>query len=141
MDIFLQDPTDIPLPPEEVRIRELRAEVLPDQRRVRIYLGLTPFQKRPNGEVKVMDVAGKEVASIAIIEAIDPKMQLTIHLPDDEGEGEHTLSTIIFYYSEELFQREAGVSEEETTAELPSEKQIVDSREITFTIEKPPAAG
>ena len=42
MDIFFQDPTDIPLPPEEVRIRELTAEPWPDGRRVRVYVELTP---------------------------------------------------------------------------------------------------
>jgi hypothetical protein len=140
MDIFLQDPTDIPVPPDEVRIRELRAEVLPDQRRVRIYLALTPFQKRPNGEIKVINERGTEVASISIIEAIDPKMQLTIHLPQSESTGEHTLSTVIYYYSEELFQFEANAPTEDTTVELPNERQVVDSQQTTFSVAHPSEA-
>ena len=70
MDIFLQDPADIPLPPDEVRIRELRAEPYPDQRRVRILLETTPFQQRPNCEIQVMDEAEKMVASLSIIESM-----------------------------------------------------------------------
>jgi hypothetical protein len=141
MDRFLQDPADIPLPPDEVRIRELRAEVLPDQRRVRIYLELTPFQKRPNGEIKVTDVEGREVASISIIEAIDPKMQLTIHLQVGESAGEHNLSTEIYYYSAELFPEGTDTPEDEPAVSLPTDKQIVDSQQTSFTIGNLPDAG
>lgn len=136
MDINFQDPSDIPLPPDEVRIRELRAKVLSDQVRIQIFLELTPFQKRPNGEIKVTDDQGREVASISIIEAIDSKMQLTIHLPDG-SEGEHTLSTQIYYYPIELFQKEAGSEGKDAQVELPTEKQVVDSQETKFTLSNP----
>lgn len=80
MDIFFSDPTAIPLPPDEVRVKELRAEPWPDKRRVRVYLEITPFQQRPNGNITITDAAGEEVASVSFIETIDPKMEFTIHL-------------------------------------------------------------
>lgn len=136
MDINLQDPADIPLPPDEVRIRELRAEVLPDQLRIRIFLELTPFQRRPNGEIIVTNDQGEEVASISIIEAIDPKMQLTIHIPE-ESAGEHKLTTQIYYYPIDMFQERTGSEEIESEVELPTERQVVDSKETSFTVSKP----
>ena len=85
MDINFHDPSDIPLPPEEVRIRELRVEPLPDGRRVRIFTELTPFQQKPNLEIKIMTEAGSEAATLSIIEAIDYKMQFTVHLKDAQS--------------------------------------------------------
>lgn len=140
MDINFQDPSDIPLPPDEVRIRELRAKVLPDQVRIQIFLELTPFQVRPNGEIKVTDDQDREVASISIIEAIDSKMQLTIHLPEGSN-GEHTLSTQIYYYPIELFQKGTANEEGETQVDLPSERQVVDSQETKFTVSSPGEAA
>ena len=66
MDIFFQDPSEIPLPPEEVRIREVRAEPWPDGQRVRVYLEVDPFQQRPNADVKITDAAGEEEAQASI---------------------------------------------------------------------------
>ena len=74
MDIFFQDPSDIPLPPVEVRIRSLRAEPWSDQRRVHIYLELDPFQKRPNIEVVINDPEGREEARVDIVETMVRKV-------------------------------------------------------------------
>jgi len=100
MDIFFQDPTAIPLPPDEVRIRELRAEVWPDNRRVRIILEVTPFQKRPNGEMIITNPLGDEVASVSIIESIVPRMELTMHLRGEVPAGTYHLSATLYYESE-----------------------------------------
>ena len=37
MDIFFEDPDDVPVPPQEVEIRELKAQPYPDGRRVSIH--------------------------------------------------------------------------------------------------------
>ena len=44
MDIFFQDPGAIPLPPDDVKIVELRAEPWPDNRRVKVYLERTGLE-------------------------------------------------------------------------------------------------
>ena len=101
MDINFHDTSDIPLPPEEVRIRELRAEPLPDQRRVRIFIEITPFQQKPNLEIKILSESGREAASLSIIEAIDYKMQFTVHLKDGSTSGEYIASLDVYYFEQE----------------------------------------
>ena len=100
MDIFFQDPTAIPLPPDEVRIKELRAEPWPDNRRVRITLEVTPFQKRPNGQISITNPLGEDIASASIIESITPRMELTMHLRGEAPPGEYHVHATIYYISE-----------------------------------------
>jgi hypothetical protein len=137
MDIFFQDPEDIPLPPEEVRIREFHANAWPDGRRVRVYLELTAFQKRPSGEISILDEHGEEVANIAIIETIDPRMEFTLHMRTQNPMGEYTALTSIFYTEMEL--EEENREPDDPSAEKPPppqpEKVVVDQAETTFRIE------
>jgi len=132
MDIFFQDPTAIPLPPGEVRIRQFQAELWPDKRRVRIHLVITPFQVRPSGEVTISDEEGTEVAAFSIIETISPRMEFTVHLRGGLEEGKFTASASIFYYEEEDPPPAAGETGEK--ARLPSRVRIVDRAETTFEI-------
>jgi hypothetical protein len=141
MDIFLQDPSDIPLPPEEVRIRELRAEPYPDQRRVRISLEVTPFQQRPNCEIQVSDENGNVVASLSIIESIDPKMDFTIHLKVEDTTGTFTVSSEIYYYEDEQLQGASSSKPEGEQHQLPSRIKTVDRRQTKFVIGNPSNSG
>ena len=141
MDIFLQDPSDIPLPPDQVRIRELRAEPLPDQRKVRITLEITPFQQRPNCEIQVSDMNGNVVASLSIIESIDPKMDFTVHLKVEEPIGEFEVSSDIYYYEDEKTKDDPDTQLEGETHQLPSRVNIVDSRQTVFVIGDHPNSG
>ncbi len=134
MDIFLQDPSDIPLPPDEVRIRELRAEPYPDQRRVRVSLEITPFQQRPNCEIQISDENGYVVASLSIIESIDPKMDFTIHLKVGDPVGTFTVSSDIYYYEEEQTLDAPASKPEGELHQLPSRVNTVDRRQTTFVI-------
>ena len=135
MDIFFTDPNDIPLPPEEVRIRNFRAEPWPDKRRVRVYLEITPFQKRPNGEIEICNAEGNEVASLTIIETIDPKMDLTVHLRVAEPAGSYTASAVIYYYeAEEPVSSEGSDSPDKSLPPLPSRMKLVDRAETSFQI-------
>ena len=97
MDIFFQDPDAIPLPPKEVRIKEFQVKLRPDKRRVHIYLEITPFQKRPNGEITIYNPQGDEVASASIIETMVPNMELTMHLRGEITPGEYSVQVYIYY--------------------------------------------
>jgi hypothetical protein len=94
-----------------VRIKELRAELMPDNRRVRVYLEVTPFQKRPNGEVRISNATGDELASVSIIETMITKMEFTLHLRGAELIGPYTLSAFIAYLQEAEQSRRTGTSE------------------------------
>ena len=130
MDIFFSDPDDIPLPPEEVRIREFKADPWPDGRRVKIYLEVTPFQKRPSGEVFITDQSGKPVASANIIETIDPKMEINLHLRTSETTGVFNTSVVLFY----LADIEEDQPEQGDKPIGPPERMIVDEAQTSFEI-------
>jgi hypothetical protein len=135
MDIFFQDPSAIPLPPNEVRIREFSAEPWPDQRRIRVNLEITPFQKRPNGEIKIFDPEGKEAALLTIIETIVSKMDFTVHLRTAPVFGLYTATASIYYMKqdEESGQDSAGDKEK---LSLPTEMIVVDQAEAKFEIQE-----
>lgn len=129
MDIYFQDPSDIPLPPNEVRIRRLAADPYPDGRRVRVTLELTPFLRRPNGEISIINASGNEVASLSIIETIDPKMEMTVHLRGQETHGDYRVEARIFYLEEPEGQPE------EKEVDLQDRKQmLVDQAQAEFSV-------
>lgn len=79
------------LPPAEVRLLELRAEPWPDGRRVRVHAQITPFQQRPNLDLRIEDAQGNEVASASLIELITVKLVVTLHIRAARVEGRYTL--------------------------------------------------
>ncbi len=80
MDLNLVDPSEIPVPPDDVRIRRLEITPVGDGRRLKVEIELTPFQQPPTLHLTVRDSAGEEVASTSIIEAMAPRMSFTLHL-------------------------------------------------------------
>jgi hypothetical protein len=129
MDIFFQDPSETPLPPEEVRIQELRAELWSDKRRVKVYLEVDPFQKRPNLDVFVIDSEGEVISDITLIETMSRKMEFTMHLHQELAGGEITLRAIL-YYSSPLPEAKPG---EQVPLEMPESTEI-DRKEITISV-------
>jgi hypothetical protein len=97
MDIYFTDPSDVPLPPDEIRIRKFAAEPYTDGRRVRITIEVSPFQERPSGEVTIQDEDGNQVASASIIEAIESNIEITLHMRSADPQGTYTASTYIYY--------------------------------------------
>ena len=129
MDIFFQDPNDIPLPPDEVRIKELRAEPWPDNQRIRVYLEVTAFQKRPSGEITLFTDQGEEISNINIIETIDPKMEFTLHIRGGEAKGEYAVEATIFY-----LQDIDDTDDPEDTSPIKPQRDIVDQAKVKFII-------
>jgi hypothetical protein len=129
MDQFFEDPDLLRLPPDQVRIIDLRAEPLPDGRRVRILLELTPFLNKPDGEISIFDSLGDEVAHVHFIETMLPKILLTLHLRGGKTSGAFKVIGNI-YYSQSPFQAETGES-------VPGEDikpALVDQKEVTFIL-------
>lgn len=127
MDIFFSDPSDVPLPPTEVRIREFTADPWSDGRRIKIYLELTPFQQKPSGEVRIMDVEGNPVASANIIETIDPKMEINLHLRFEDTRGEYQAEVTLFYLQE--------IPDDEDENLLRPDRMVIDEAQTAFSIE------
>ncbi len=129
MDIHFFDPDDAPVPPDEVRIREMRARPHPDGRRVRVYLEITPFQRRPNAEINIFNQQDEVVAALSVIETIDPRMEFTMHLREPQPGGDYRLEATVLYSDLDLDDPPA----EGEAAPVPT-IQIADRVSITFTI-------
>ncbi len=85
------------LPPAEVRLLDLHAEPWPDGRRVRAHAQITPFQQRPNLDLRIEDAQGEEVASATLIELITPKLVVTLHIRAAQVAGRYTLFGRLYY--------------------------------------------
>jgi hypothetical protein len=81
VDIQFVEPAEIPVPPEEVRIRDLEARSYGDGRRIAVRIELTPFQQRPSLEISALDGEDVRWSETSVIEAIDNHLELTLHLP------------------------------------------------------------
>lgn len=130
MDLFFAEPSEIPLPPEEMRIRELRAEPYPDGRRVRVFLTVDAFQRRPSAELEVVDSLGRRAAWANVIESQARKMEMTLHLRN-ASPGAYTLKAVLLY---------SRIEKPDETAETPSapiETMIVDTAEVSFEVGQP----
>jgi hypothetical protein len=129
MDIFFPDPNDPALPPEAVRLRNLRAEPWPDGRHVKVLLELTPFQKLPSAEIFLTGPGDQEAARTSILETISRKMELNLHLKPGSPSGDYTLHVTLYY--------QHLPTAEQPDAPIP-EPLIVDSGQYSFNI--PPQA-
>jgi hypothetical protein len=97
MNIFLHDPGEIRLPPEEVRLTQVRATPQPNVTQVKVHLELTPFMKRPNIEVSIATKAGREVGHTSILETMLHVVEFTIHLRQVQPGDELSMQTTVYY--------------------------------------------
>jgi hypothetical protein len=100
MDAFFLDPDVERLPPESTRITILRVVPLADNRRVHVWLELTPFQKRPGIELTLTAPDGRACASASIVEPMGWKLELTLHIAHrgpQPAPGTYTLTAVLTY--------------------------------------------
>jgi len=132
-EIFFTEPSEAPVPPDEVRIRTLEAEPRPDGRRIDVRTALTPFQQRPNIEISIRDEDGREVSTLSVVEAIDAQMDFTMHLRGPQGSGHYTMAMRVFYA--DIKSHEAAEGEEVQSSEiLRKAAMVVDEAETGFDI-------
>lgn len=89
----------VPVPPEGMRILELRAEPVRDNGpvRLRVYVDMTAFQQRPYLDVTLRGADGHEIASVNIIEPMSRKNVFTMHVRGPQQSGSFSLSARLFY--------------------------------------------
>ena len=97
MDIPMMDSSEIPLPPEEVRLISVLAEPYPDGQRLKLRMQVTPFRERPNFELRVLNPRGQEVGNLSIIESMEPTIELTTHLRGEVISGEYVVIARLEY--------------------------------------------
>ena len=127
MDIFFQDSDDVRLRPEEVRVREIQVMPLRDSNRVKVFVELTPFLKRPNLEITITTASGKEVAHTSILETMLRKVEVIMHLRGSEPGSEYTLESTVYYQS--------LPEPSDTPIDLPlPDPMIVDRQKVIFLL-------
>ncbi len=103
MDFFFpelsEDGANIPLPPEEMRFLELRAEPVHDDGplRARVYVEVTPFRQRPYIEIVLTDANHTEIASVNIVEPMQRKNVITMHIRGAQTSGPFMLYARLYY--------------------------------------------
>ena len=133
-DIFFAEPDQIPVPPDEVRIRELAAQPQADGRRVSVRIDVTPFQKRPNMELVITNAGGDKVADFNVVEAMDNKMDFTVHLREPQPGGTYTVNLRVFYSNFEEFAQDENAQADSPRDFFEKTTQEVDARQTTFEI-------
>jgi hypothetical protein len=89
----------VPVPPEEMRLLDVRAEPYPEGGRIRVFIETTAFnfKQRPYLDLTLLDDQGEEVAAASIIEPMNRKMEFTLHSRSGQKTGSLTLTTRLFY--------------------------------------------
>lgn len=133
MDIFFADPNDVPLPPDEVKIRRLEARPYPDGQRIAVRFEITPFQQRPNIELSLLNKAGEKVAELSVVEVIENRMDFTMHLREENPTGQYKVAMRVFYTDIESF--EPTEDDSPTVEEVLSKTgTTVDTQEYAFDL-------
>lgn len=96
---FFTDPNLIPHPREEIRITDVSLDPYPDAQRVRVEVTTTPFAPadRPSLEITAHNIDGTQVASLSIIEAVQNKVAVTVHLREDNPTSLYTFHVGLYY--------------------------------------------
>lgn len=128
MELFFNDPKDPRLPPQEVRIRTLNVEPYSDGQRIRVFLELTPFLKRPSCDIYICASDGQTITSTNIIETMMSTMRLTMHLKGEVSPGKYIVKVTVFYPQD--------TQEANQEMKFDEQKLIVDEGETSFSIQQ-----
>ena len=97
MDIFISDPNQIPLPPDETRILNLDVDPLPEVGQIKVSVEISPFLTRPNIEIDIETPEGHQVASASIIESITTNNEINLHIRNCPKQTEYVVKVQLYY--------------------------------------------
>ncbi|HDD54827.1 MAG TPA: hypothetical protein ENG59_01115 [Chloroflexi bacterium] len=127
-DTFFQSDQITPAD-SDVEIVDFRAEPYSDRARVKINFRLSFFQTPPNAAIVLLGEKGEEIASVDLVNIIQPENELTLHTPKPlPSKGEYQLELTLF----NLEERKARPDE---TGEVKLGTQKLSSKRITFTLQ------
>jgi|DewCreStandDraft_5_1066085.scaffolds.fasta_scaffold01834_15 hypothetical protein len=81
---FFENPDEAPVPREQVAIEQVAFEPLPDGRRIRVSITLTPFVDRPNLDILLLTPDRRQVSSLSVVEALERQMEFTLHIREPQ---------------------------------------------------------
>jgi len=128
MELNLFDPKDVPQPRHLIKIERLDISPYPDGWRVKVNIDVTPFQERPNLEIRLLRAADSRlVAELSVIETMHRAMEFTIHvrgLPSPFGD--FVAEADLYYDEREKPQDKRAVSFTIREGTPPAEPEITD---------------
>jgi len=81
----------------EVRFNQLGIYVFEDRQRIAVGFDLTPFRERPSIDVSIVNHAGVEEASLSVIEAMQARFNLTMHLHEPASNQNYHIKAYLYY--------------------------------------------
>lgn len=98
-DLEPADSGIIPLQPIDMRFVDLSIEPVIDDGplRIRVLIETTPFRIRPYIEINLLDHSGNEIASASIIEPMQRKNVITMHLKGERKNGKFSIKARLYY--------------------------------------------
>lgn len=111
---------------EEIHFRQIKVVPAGDGSRVRVYLEVDPFRRRPSIELRLLNPDGKLVASAEIVEAISPRMELNLHIRQAGSHGQYVLEAVLYFFD---------LSEAEPLGDETIERKIMDMASQIVSIE------
>jgi len=100
MNINFFEPDKVPQPQKKIKIERLEAQPYPDGWRVRVTIEVTPFQVRPNLEIRVQSSDGRSVAELSVIETMHHHMEFTVHVRGVTSPAGQYVAEVKLYYDD-----------------------------------------
>jgi hypothetical protein len=102
IDFF--NPSDVPQPRDKIKVEKLEAVPYPDGWRVKVIVDVTPFQERPNLEIKVRSTGDRLVSELSVIETMIRHMEFTVHIRGVSSPVGDYIAQASLYYGEDITQ-------------------------------------
>ena len=131
MEPFFTEPHELAMPPDKIRFEHLHLEPHPNGSRLFCRFEVTPFLEKPNFEIELYNPENKLVSSMSIVENLEHRFELTLHLRGEVIPGTHTLKAAIYYTDLSHYEIAEDQSPEEAG---PPKQKIVDSIERQLEI-------
>jgi hypothetical protein len=101
MELEFAEHEAVPRPPGEVRFLRITADPYEDGRRIKLAYELTPFQMRPDLEIRLEDEQGVDLGSISIVGSMSPRFTLTAHLRTEPPPNGRVLVRSVLGYEDQ----------------------------------------
>jgi hypothetical protein len=99
MNIDFFNPGDVPKPRAEIKIERFDVQPYPDGWRVKINVDVTPFQERPNLEIR-LSLGGRLVAELSVVETMHRHMEFTMHIRGVPVPAGQYVAEVALYYDD-----------------------------------------
>ncbi len=99
MEINFFNPGDVPKPRADIKIERFEAQPYPDGWRVKVTLDVTPFQERPNLEIR-LKLGERLVTELSVVETMHRHMEFTMHIRGLQASAGQYVAEADLYYED-----------------------------------------